>query len=286
MDSGQVASEASRLAGVAVSGIRPLGGAAWVLELENGERLVAKGHDRPGAVRAEAASLAWLAGPAAVPVPTLRGETAELLLADYVKPGGPSAAAAEELGRGLARLHGAGAPAFGSPPPGGQAHASIGLAGMENVPCGTWAEHYGLHRIEPYVRTAVDRGTYSASQAAVFEEVIDRLEEIGGPAEPPARLHGDLWSGNVLWGADGRAWLIDPAAHGGHRETDLGMLQLFGCPHLERILAAYDETAPLAEGWRRRVPLHQLFHLLVHVVLFGGGYAAQALTAARAALRA
>ena len=102
-----------------------------------------------------------------------------------------------------------------------------------------------------------------------------RRRGVAAPAEPPARLHGDLWSGNVLWAPDG-AWLIDPAAHGGHRETDLAMLALFGCPHLDRVLAAYDEAAPLADGWRDRVPLHQLFPLLVHVVLFGRGYAAQA----------
>ncbi len=74
-------------------------------------------------------------------------------------------------------------------------------------------------------------------------------------------------------------WIIDPAAHGGHRETDLAMLALFGCPHLDAVLAAYDEAAPLAEGWRDRVGLHQLFPLLVHTVLFGGGYARQALRA-------
>ena len=104
---------------------------------------------------------------------------------------------------------------------------------------------------------------------------------MAAPTEPPARLHGDLWSGNVLWAPDG-AWLIDPAAHGGHRETDLAMLALFGCPHLDHVLAAYDETAPLADGWRARVPTHQLFPLLVHVVLFGRSYTAQAVAAARA----
>ena len=94
----------------------------------------------------------------------------------------------------------------------------------------------------------------------------------------------------MLWSADGKrssagAWLIDPAAHGGHRETDLAMLALFGCPRLDTVLGAYDETAPLAPGWRDRIPLHQLFPLLVHVVLFGRGYADQAVAAARAALR-
>ncbi|WP_159058348.1 fructosamine kinase family protein, partial [Streptomyces europaeiscabiei] len=114
--------------------------------------------------------------------------------------------------------------------------------------------------------------------------VCARLPDLAGPAEPPARLHGDLWNGNVLWGADGHARLIDPAAHGGHRETDLAMLALFGCPHLGHILDGYQRAAPLADGWQDRVGLHQLFPLLVHAVLFGRGYADQALQAARAAL--
>jgi fructosamine-3-kinase len=117
-------------------------------------------------------------------------------------------------------------------------------------------------------------------RAAVVERVLDKLPDLAGPPEPPARLHGDLWSGNVLWAADGRAWIIDPAAHGGHRETDLAMLALFGLPHLDRVLAAYDTSWPLAAGWQQRVPLHQLHPLLVHAVLFGGGYGAQAVSAA------
>jgi fructosamine-3-kinase len=91
------------------------------------------------------------------------------------------------------------------------------------------------------------------------------------PEEPPARLHGDLWNGNVLWGLDGQVWAIDPAAHAGHRETDLAMLSLFGLPHLPRVLDAYLEASPLADGWEDRVPLHQLFPLLVHACLFGWG---------------
>ena len=81
-------------------------------------------------------------------------------------------------------------------------------------------------------------------------------------------------------------WLIDPAAHGGHRETDLAMLSLFGAPHLDAILAAYQQVTPLADGWRGRVPLHQLHPLLVHVCLFGASYRQQLLAAASAALRA
>ena len=114
---------------------------------------------------------------------------------------------------------------------------------------------------------------------------MDRIDSLAGPAEPPSRIHGDLWAGNVLWSGD-RGWLIDPAAHGGHRETDLAMLALFGAPHLDRILAGYNDTTPLAAGWRSRVPLHQLHPLLVHACLFGASYAGEVRSAARAVLSA
>jgi fructosamine-3-kinase len=114
-------------------------------------------------------------------------------------------------------------------------------------------------------------------------EAIARRVELGefDDGAPAARIHGDLWSGNVLWTREG-AVLIDPAAHGGHRETDLAMLALFGLPHLDRLQEAYDEAYPLAEGWADRLGLHQLFPLLVHACLFGGGYGVRAAqTAAR-----
>jgi fructosamine-3-kinase len=131
----------------------------------------------------------------------------------------------------------------------------------------------------------VDRGAVDAAGAHAVHRTCEHITELAGPAEPPARLHGDLWSGNVHAGADGQTWLLDPAAHGGHRETDLAMLALFGYPHLARLLTGYTEVSPLAPGWEQRVPLHQLFPLLVHAVLFGGGYGARVAVAARAALR-
>ena len=203
------------------------------------------------------------------------------LVSAAVGGGSASREAAEAFGRGLAALHAAGAPAFGAPPPDGPADAWIGDAPMRDEPAaeGTrWIDWYVEARVLPYVRLAVDRGGMSVAQATQVEDGCARLTGPGadvGPDEPPARLHGDLWSGNVLWGGD-RGWVIDPAAHGGHRETDLAMLALFGCPQLEAVLAAYDEAAPLADGWRRRVGLHQLFPLLVHAALFGGGYAGSA----------
>jgi fructosamine-3-kinase len=268
-----------------VTAERPLSGALTELTLDDGRTVVAKrGDEHTEAVRAEAAGLRWLAGAGAVRVPRVLGEDRRWLVTERVPSGAPAAATAARFGADLARLHAAGAPAFGAPPPGGARDAFIGLAPMRNVPGANWPDWYGEYRVLPYLRRAVDAGTVLPAEATVFERVCERLPGLAGPAEPPARLHGDLWNGNVLWDTEGHAWLIDPAAHGGHRETDLAMLSLFGCPHLDRILDGYQETSPLADGWRDRVGLHQLFPLLVHTVLFGRGYAGQALAAARSAL--
>lgn len=266
-----------------------LGGEALVVSLEGGGQVVAKSGAGPGATRAEAAGLDWLRESGDVPVPKVHGFDDDWLLLEYVAAGPPYPDAAERFGRGLAALHLRGAPAFGSPPPGGPVDAWMGLAPMRNSEHDDWPTFYARHRIEPYVRTCVDAGLFTGEAASVFDEVCTRLPDLAGPAEPPARLHGDVWSGNVHWADDGQVWLIDPAAHGGHRETDLAMLRLFGTPLLDHILGAYIEAAqeagaPLADGWRDRVGLHQLFPLLMHAAVFGGGYAREAVNTARGAL--
>ncbi|MFF8586850.1 fructosamine kinase family protein [Streptomyces althioticus] len=275
---------AARLTGRAVTGVRPLSGALAEAALDDGRTVVVKRAEEAEAARAEAAGLRWLAEAGAPPVPRVHGREGAWLVLDRVTQGRPGREAALRFGRELAGLHAAGAPAFGAPPPGGPVEAFIGLAPMRNVTGDDWPGWYAEHRVLPYLRRAVDDGTLDAGEAAVVERVCARLPELAGPAEPPARLHGDLWSGNVLWGADGRVQVIDPAAHGGHRETDLAMLALFGCPLLDAVLEGYQEVAPLAEGWRERVGVHPLFPLLVHAVLFGRGYAGQALGVARSAL--
>ncbi|MHC5905552.1 fructosamine kinase family protein [Streptomyces sp. S6] len=272
---------AARLTGTPARHVRPLSDTVAEVDLADGRTVIVKHAGTPEAARAEAAGLRWLAAADTAPVPAVHGDDGGWLVTEQVPSGQPSASAAVVLGRDLAALHASGAPAYGTPPPGGPVEAYIGPAPMRNVPGTDWAVWYAEQRVLPYLRTAVDQGVLSVAEGAVVERACARLPGIAGPAEPAARLHGDLWNGNVLWGADGRAWLIDPAAHGGHRETDLAMLRLFGCPFLERVVAGYEEVAPLAEGWRERVGAHQLFPLLVHVVLFGEGYAERAVEAAR-----
>ncbi|HEX9064286.1 MAG TPA: fructosamine kinase family protein [Streptosporangiaceae bacterium] len=274
-------------AGSAVTSWQPAGGGHgarhYRAALADGREIFVKAAaDRTGvpAIHAQARGLGWLCEPAGAPVAGLVAAADGLLALRWVAPGRADRAAAERFGRELAWLHAAGAGAFGAPWAG-----YIASLPLLNDQAGSWPDWFARTRLLPYCAIAADRGEFGSGDVALIESVAVRIGELAGPAEPPARIHGDCWTGNVLWSA-GRGWLIDPAAHGGHRETDLAMLALFGAPHLDRILAAYDEAAPLAAGWRSRVPLHQLHPLLVHVCLFGGAYREQALAAARAALAA
>lgn len=251
---------------------------------------------QPGEYAAEAAGLRWLAEPGALRTPDVLGHADDLLVLDWVDEGRRGDATA--FGAGLAEVHAAGADDWGATPPvtaGDKARGGEGVAAgaagaalprpptrfgalvLSNEPCADWPTFYATRRLLPLLPQA---GLSAAGTRAV-EAVCDRIVDLAGPAEPPSRIHGDLWSGNVHWDRAGRAWLIDPAAYGGHREVDLAMLQLFGAPG-PGFFAAYEERHPLATGWRDRVALYQLFPLLVHAALFGGGYAASAERAARA----
>jgi fructosamine-3-kinase len=253
-------------------------GERWRLRLADDREVFVK--TRPGApdgfFATEAAGLDWLgAADGGPPLPAALGYDADVLVLPWLAEERPGDDAVERLGRELAALHSAGSPVFGAKHDGW-----IGAADLENGPLDSWPEFYAARRVLPYVRRLRDGGRMTAGEAAVFERLAARLPEITGPAEPPARIHGDLWSGNVLW-SGGRGWLVDPAAHGGHRETDLAMLTLFGDSWVPRLLSAYAEVSPLAEGWRDRQRLHQLHPLLVHAVLFDGGYLSAALAAAK-----
>jgi fructosamine-3-kinase len=278
-----VARHAEELLGAAVVATAPLPGgdtsSATKLRLSDGTTAILKTHAHPpaGFFEAEAYGLRWLGEAAAdggVPVPDVLGVDEECLILRWVEPGKVSPDAATSFGQALAVTHAAGAPSYG-----GEADGFIGRLPLPNGPSDSWAEFYAVRRVLPYLKLARDRGAVTDVEAGLVEGVIGKLTVLL-PEEPPARLHGDLWNGNVLWGQEGRVWLVDPAAYGGHRELDLAMLALFGLPHLPRVLEAYQERAPLADGWEERVALHQLFPLLVHAALFGGGYGARAAEAA------
>jgi fructosamine-3-kinase len=260
---------------------RPVGGGdineAFRVRLAGGEEAFVKTRSDAalGEYAAEAAGLAWLAEPGALRVPRVLDVNDGYLALEWVDPGSLGPAGEAELGRGLAALHGAGAPSFGAfaPPAEGESEESawLGSLRLPNAPADHWASFYAERRLQPLARLASERRALSVAGVQAVERVCGRIGELAGPPEPPARLHGDLWSGNVLGDAGGRPWLIDPSAYGGQREVDLAMLALFG--DAARTIAAYEEVAPLADGWRERVGLYQLLPLLAHAALFGGSYA-------------
>lgn len=269
----------SRRFGAAVERAERLSGGdindAFAVTLQGGRTVFVKTNDRapPGMFDAEARGLAWLAEARAIRLPEVLGvgEPGEppYLALELVRSGPRRPRFDEELGRSLAALHRFGAPSFGLD------HENfIGSLPQSNRPAGRWAEFFRRERLEPQLALASRSGRAGSAMRRGFDRLFSRLPELVGPEEPPSRLHGDLWAGNLHVDASGAPCLIDPAAYAGHREMDLSMMRLFG-GYSERTFAAYEEAFPLAEGAGERVGLYQLYPLMVHVNLFGGGYARQ-----------
>lgn len=247
--------------------------AALRVELDDGRVLFAKHRADPpaGFFAAEAAGLSWLAEAGALPTPAVATVADGFLALEWVDSAPRADDFDARLGEGLARMHDAGAPAFGTTADGGPTF--LGPLALPNEPAAGWAAFYAQRRLLPLLRMAVDGGALPDGVAQHVQRVAERMPELAGPVEPPARLHGDLWSGNVMAGADGVPLLVDPAAHGGRREVDLAMLDLFGSPG-PAFRDAYAAVHPLADGHEQRVALWQLVPLLVHAILFGGAYGA------------
>ncbi len=245
--------------------------ASFAIDLVDGHRVFAKTHPTapPGFFTTEAAGLSWLrdAGVVLVPEVLAVSDDPPLLVLEWIDEGRPTATTESDLGRALAALHRTGAASFGR-----EDRRSTGSRGLPNEPCADWATFYATQRLTPLARLARDGNALADSAISGLERLDpSRLREIGGPIEPPARLHGDLWAGNRLVDTSGRSWLIDPASHGGHREFDLAMMRLFGGFGAD-CFAAYADVHTLADGWDERVALHQIAPLVVHAIKFGGGY--------------
>ena len=215
------------------------------------------------------APIAWSDDPAKSPY----------LVLEFVSPGNRSADFDAELGRGLAIMHRKTAAQFGA------AHTNYcGATPQPNPWSQEWIPFFRAQRLGYQIERAASTRGWSRNQRRVLESLLERLEMLLASApEPPALIHGDLWSGNVHTTEAGMPCLIDPAAYFGHREAELGMMALFG-GFSPRVYAAYQEAFPLQAGWRRRVEVYSLYHVLNHYNLFGGGYGAQAVSLAQSLL--
>ena len=243
---------------------------AYRVDVADGRRLFAKTHASPppGFFTTEATGLEWLRAAEAVPVPrviAVDDEPPAVLLLEWIDIGSPTARTEAEFGRALAALHDAGAPSFGR-----EDRRTTGSRALPNDPCARWSEFYSTRRLLLLARLASESRSLAPTTVTALERLADNLERFDD-GEPASRLHGDLWAGNRIVDTSGRSWLIDPAAHGGHREFDLAMMRLFGGFGPE-CFAAYEEVHPLAAGWRERVALHQIAPLVVHAIKFGGHY--------------
>jgi fructosamine-3-kinase len=253
--------------------------AAFRVELASGAVLFAKTHASPpaGFFSTEAWGLEWLRSSGSVRVPRVvavsdgieeSGEPAFLAL-EWIDTSGSRATDEAAYGRSLALLHDAGAPCFGRVD-----RRTTGSLALPNEPNETWSGFVADCRFRPLARIARERSALPADTIGSLERLAGTLDRFDDGSSP-ARLHGDLWAGNRIVDRQGVSWLIDPAAHGGHREFDLAMMRLFGGFDPDAF-EGYVDVHPLPDGWFGRVELHQIAPLVVHAIKFGGSYVAAA----------
>lgn len=259
---------------------------------------------RPGYFALEAAGLQWL-GEGPVHCAHVVDVDDRHLRLERLEPAPAQPEQARAFGRDLALTHDLGAPAFGAAPPvpaDGESWScppprdgwNRGWFGPLESPLSvplepveSWGEFYATQRLTPMIQLLRESRAPSSSVDVLETVTVGLQSGRYDDGDTPVRTHGDLWSGNLMFTHRGVV-LIDPAAHGDHREQDLAFLHLFGAPLLEEIVTGYQSVHPLRTGWQDRVELHQLFVLAAHAVLFdppgGGGYLRQTVQAARSAL--
>ena len=260
--------------GVTFQQMSQLGGgdfaSSYKVTAGDGSVLFAKSHRNPpaGFFTTEAAGLTWLRESGAVNIPEVLGVSDDppFLLLSWVDVGHGNNTTEAALGRQLAALHATRQSQFGR-----SDNATTGSLAVPNQCCDSWIEFYATQRLLPLIERAAARDVFNAKERGALENIAANLGQYNVPDEPPALLHGDLWAGNRLVDQHGQSWLIDPAAHCGHREFELGMMNLFG-GFGDDCFAAYHETYPVEPGFNERLSLHQLAPLVVHAIKFGGSY--------------
>lgn len=260
--------------GCTIVGLHPVGGGdfaqAFQAELDDNQVVFIKTHQNPPDYffSTEATGLTWLRDSGQVNVPQALAVSDEppFLVLQWIEIGQGKQQTETQFGRQLAHLHSAQFSCFGRPD-----SRTTGSQALPNHPCSSWTEFYARNRLLPLAKIAQDKQALDSACIAKLETLCGKLTEFEAANEPPSLLHGDLWAGNRVVDKQGQSWLIDPATHGGHREFDLAMMQLFG-GYGQDCFAAYNEVFPLQAGWQDRVALHQLAPLVVHAIKFGASY--------------
>lgn len=249
---------------------------AFRAELVSGQSVFIKTHRAPppGFFTTEANGLSWLrsSGTVAIPEVLAVSDDPPFLVLEWIDIGHHHRVDDTELGRSLAQLHKQPFECFGRPDA-----CTTGSLAVPNNPLPDWATFYASQRLLPLAVIAEARGALPDNAIAGLRRVASMLTQ-WQLDEPVSLLHGDLWAGNRVCDANGKSWLIDPAAHGGCREFDIAMMMLFG-GYDETCFAAYNEEYPLQDEWQLRISLHQLAPLTVHAIKFGGSYRSATLAA-------
>ena len=227
----------------------------------------------PGMFEKEASGLDALRNNFSLPVPVVVKfdvvQQQQYLLLEWIEAGKPKVNFWESFGAALATMHRQSQVYYGW-----EEDNYIGSLPQYNSKHTSWHLFYSECRIMPLVKSLFNAGAFTKQDVSNAEFFCQKTDQLF-PHEPPALLHGDLWSGNFMITAAGDVAIYDPAVYYGHREMDMGMTKLFG-GFDQRFYNAYNEVYPLEKDWLQRLPLTQLYPLLVHAVLFGGHYVGSA----------
>lgn len=196
------------------------------------------------------------------------GELYSCIVMEFIESAIKVPAYWEQLGHGLAAVHSTSSTKYGLD------HDNyMGSLEQYNDTCTDWLDFFIRSRLGPQIKLARDHNRMGKEPVQLFERLYTRLPDLL-VTEPPALIHGDLWSGNIMTDSQGMPALIDPAVSFANREMDIAMTQLFGRLPAE-FYDVYNNAFPMSPGWQERLDIYNLYPLLVHVNLFGGGYLSQ-----------
>ncbi|MGM0461752.1 MAG: fructosamine kinase family protein [Fibrobacterota bacterium] len=255
-------------------------GSSQKITTQSGRSLFIKTYQTPHIAREEARGLTELSKCRGLHIPEVVARDDRMIIMEYIETASPKRHFFEDFGKGLAQLH-----RISDTHHGFEHDNFIGTTPQINLPRrSSWCDFFIENRLDYQVERAAHAGHLVTQEYREYKRLREKIPELlAGTEEPPALLHGDLWGGNYMCDRHNRPVIFDPAVYYGHREADLAMTSLFGRLPAE-FYSAYSAEYPLKEGYARREPLYQLYHILNHLNLFGRSYKRSALSIIRSYL--